>query len=249
MLRRATEIIGYAIETMDDRFGEVEDFYFDDEEWAVRYLVVDTRRWLPSPSVLLSPGPKNIPNMTEGTIPFSMTKEKVKNSPAPETEEPVSQQYQKDLFAYYGWPPYWGNGMALGGPAPLAPPLPLKISPKSSPKDMPDKDPHLRSTKEVTGYHVHARDGEIGHVEDMAIEDGTWKVRYLVVETRNWLPGRQVLVSPDWVGGIDWFEREVHFDVGKERIRNSPPLSEGAPLERDYEERLHAYYGLPRYWV
>ena len=61
-------------------------------------------------------------------------------------------------------------------------------------------DVHLRSANKVTGYRIGATDGDIGHVEDFIIDDETWEIRYMVVDTQNWWPGKKVLVAPQWIG-------------------------------------------------
>jgi hypothetical protein len=111
-----------------------------------------------------------------------------------------------------------------------------------------EKEHHLRSTREVIGYHIQARDGEIGHVEDFIADDQTWAIQYMVVDTRNWLPGRKVLIAPAWIEKVDWLERLVHVDLLRETIQNSPEFDPSAPVNRAYEVRLYDYYGRPKYW-
>jgi len=112
-----------------------------------------------------------------------------------------------------------------------------------------DGDPHLRSAGEVTGYRLQARDGEIGHVKDFIVDDRAWNIRYMVVDTRNWLPGsRKVLISPDWITSIDWLERKVAVDLNVKEIKESPEYDPSAPVNREYEARLYNFYGQPKYW-
>ncbi|MGQ9572218.1 MAG: PRC-barrel domain-containing protein [Dehalococcoidia bacterium] len=103
------------------------------------------------------------------------------------------------------------------------------------------EDPHLRSVKEVTGYHIQATDGEIGHVEDFILDDEDWVIRYMVVDTRNWLPGKKVLVAPGWVENIDWSESKVAVGLSREEIKDSPEYDPSAPVNREYEVRLYDY--------
>jgi len=108
--------------------------------------------------------------------------------------------------------------------------------------------PRLRSADEVEGYHIAASDGEIGHVETFLIDDAAWAIRYMVVDTRNWLPGRKVLVSPAWIQGISWSQNEVTVDLTREQIKNSPPYHKGQPMNREQESVLFTHYGRPTYW-
>jgi hypothetical protein len=115
-------------------------------------------------------------------------------------------------------------------------------------KEERHSDPHLRSTREVIGYHIQARDGEIGHVDDLIVDDELWYLRYLVIDTRNWLPGRKVLVAPAWAEQVSWIERKVYIDLKRETIKNSPEFDPSMPVNREYEVQLYDYYGRPRYW-
>ena len=105
------------------------------------------------------------------------------------------------------------------------------------------------STKEVSGYHIHAFDGSIGHVDDFIVDDESWVIRFLVVDTKNWLPGRKVLIAPLWVDAIDWESRQVRVDMTMEAVKNAPEFDPEAPINREYEERLYDYHGRPKYWL
>jgi hypothetical protein len=110
-------------------------------------------------------------------------------------------------------------------------------------------DSHLRSTREVSGYHIQAADGEMGHVEDFIVDDETWAVRYLVIDTRNWWPGKKVLVSPRWIDSVSWSESKVFVNLTREAIKQSPEYLEESLLTRDYEAALYRHYNRPAYWL
>jgi hypothetical protein len=211
---------------------------FDDLTWAVRYFVVNTGNWLVGRQVLLSPVSLGMPNWMSHVLPVRLTRQQIEDSPPLETDQPVSRQLEHSVAEYYGWPMYWG-GLAT---ATMAIPVMDEKAPRG------EADPHLRSVKDVTGYAIHARDGNIGHVDDLIVDDADWQARYIVVDTRNWLPGRKVLVAPHWFIGIDWAARSVTVDLDKERIRNSPAYEPDAPVNRTYEEHLYDFYGRPAYW-
>ena len=113
--------------------------------------------------------------------------------------------------------------------------LPLVMAGGKEEKEGGESDPHLRSTREVIGYHIQARDGETGHLEDLIVDDESWFIRYLVIDTRNWLPGRKVLVAPAWAEQVDWVARKIHLDLSRETIRNSPKYDPSMPVNREYE--------------
>lgn len=249
MQRSLKSMRGYTLLARDGEIGKVHGFLFDDHDWTVRYLVADTGTWLPGRRVLLWPGVLGRPDWSEQALPVELTREQVKASPPVRADEPVSRQKESDLHTYYGWPPYWRQRPPLSGPASGTSDAALAAA-EAEMNALEEKtpDPHLRSSREVIGYHIEARDGEIGHVEDLIVNVEDWLIRYLVVDTRNWLPGRKVLVSPTWAEEISWRERKVRVDLSRETIENSPEFNPAEPVNRSYEVRLYDYYGRPKYW-
>ncbi len=258
MLRSARDLQGYSIYAADGSVGGVEAFFFDDETWRVRYFLAKAGGLLINREVLIAP--EFVEDM-DGELQIlytNLTKEQVKNSPALEMNRPVADQQEIVYHDYYGADPYWRSGWQTADPtvAPAygGPPYLGMLGPFTEPTEdeVPREgrgDPHLRSTKEVAGYAIGATDGEVGHVEDFVVDDEQWAIRYVVVDTRNWLPGKKVLISPRWVSLTSWPDREVYLDLEKGEIKSAPEWDPDAPLERDYEIRLHEHYGRPPYWV
>ncbi len=248
MLRSVKEIIGYDLEAKDGSIGRCHDFLYDDRDWVVRYLVADTGKWLPGRRVLVSPIALEKPDWDLRKLELDLTTDQVENAPSLSEDEPVSKQFEIDYYAYYGWPYYW-VGPGIWGPYAVPRDLRRAEDKKAAEtKEGGAGDPHLRSSREVTGYHVAAADRDIGHVDDMIVDDTEWVIRYVVVDTRNWLPGRHVLVAPMWFTGIVWSQRKVHTDLTAEEIENSPEFDPSAPINREYERQLYDYYGRPIYW-
>jgi uncharacterized protein YrrD len=242
VLRSTKEILGYRVDAIDGTLGKVRDVYFDDRGWTFRYFVVDTGTWLPDRLVLISPQAVGEPDWTARLVPVERTKEQVENAPSTQHDLPVSRQHEMELALHYRWAPYWG--------AALEPGLPVLVEPaeKAETQEEAEGDPHLRSLKEVLGYHIQARDGEIGHVEDMIAQTDAWVIRYMVVDTRNWLPGRKVLVAPDWTHEVNWDSKLVKVAITRDAIKNSPKYEPFAPVNREYEARLYDFHGRPKYW-
>jgi hypothetical protein len=229
MLRSGLETLGYKIHAADNGIGSSEDFLFDDKDWMIRYLVVNTGTWLSGRRVLISPVALGEPNWEEGIFPVALTRKQVENSPPVETDNPVSRRCEEELHLYHGWMAYWG------------------VKPQGS-VEIPEGDPHLRSMEKVKGYTIQATDGDIGHVEDFIIDTEHWIIRYLVVNTRNWLPDKKVLVAKPWIQAVRWEDLSVYIDMSRESIKKSPEYDPSQLVNREYEIRLCDYYGRPTYW-
>lgn len=246
MLRSINELRDYVLAAEDGEIGRCRDFLFDDRTWTVRYMVADTGKWLPQRKVLISPASLGDPDWKTQLFRVMLTKSQIEGSPELETDAPVSRAYEREWYAHYNWSPYWYGG-GIWGPGAI--PQALADPPRETLEgDDTETDSHLRSAKEVTRYHIQAKDGEIGHVEDFIVDDETWTIRYVVVDTRNWLPGKKVLVAPGWASRIDWKDAKLHLDLEREIIKNGPEYDPSTPVNREYETRLYDYYGRPKYW-
>jgi len=244
MLISAKDFKNFKLRAKDgEDIGHAREFYFDDKYWTVRYLVADTGGWLTGRAVLISPYALEPVNAVERVLPVSLTKKQIEDSPSLETHEPVSRQFETHYYDYYGWPNYGFGSYAWG-----AYPYLLRDQPYERSVDgVQDWDPHLRSTRAVTGYNIQALDGEIGHVEDFVIDAETWSIRYLVVDTKNWWPGKRVLISPQWIERVSWVELMVYLSLSRERIKQAPEYRPEF-LNRDYETSLYHHYEQPEYW-
>jgi uncharacterized protein YrrD len=247
MLFKAKTLEHYKLNCLDGEIGKVEDFYFDDQHWTIRYLLADTGGWLPGRLVLVSPYALREAFKEEHLISVNLTKKQIEESPSLNTDKPVSRQFEVNYSNYYGSPYYWG-GSAIWGLYPTMNGDPV-FSDVRYQKHEENGDSHLRSTKEVARYHIHANDGEIGHVEDFIVDDETWSIRYLVVNTRNWWPGKKVLISPEWIARVSWNDSEVFVNHTREAIKSAPEFTEESLLTRDYESSLYEHYSSKAYWL
>lgn len=264
MLRNLKDLVNYKIGATDGEIGHVKDFYFDDDSWVVRYFVVDAGTWLSSRKVLISPISVRQPDWLDRTLPVSITQQQLKASPDIDTDQPVSRQNEEQLLGFYGYPSYWdGAGMWGEGlyPYSLAPGFPgygververereLEAYLRLERARHRNDDPHLRSCNAVTGYHLHATDGEIGHVSGFLVDDETWAIRYLVVDTSNWWFGHEMLVAPAWIRGVHWADRTVSVDLDRAAIQNAPQYDSNENWSRDQESGLYRHYGRSAYWA
>jgi sporulation protein YlmC with PRC-barrel domain len=242
MLNDASDIQGYTIAATDGDIGTVSDLLFEDTTWLVRWLVVDTGNWLPGRKVLLPVSVLGRLDPAAGRFPVKLTVQQIKDSPDIDTDRPVSRQMETNIYDYYGWSPYWSTGFYMGGYG-YGGGVPLSLpNRKTTDGGMAHDDKHLRSVAEITGYHIHAKDGDIGHISDVLLEDADWSIHYLTVDTSNWLGGKKVLISPRSVKTIDWAERTVGLDVDRARVENSPAYESAALVDRRYEKAYHEHY-------
>ncbi len=219
MQRSVKQLFGYSIEATDGAIGHARDLYFDDVAWKVRYLVVDTGNWLTGRCVLLSPVALDRPAWQRKVLPVRLSRRQVESSPDISTDLPVSRQHEVELFRYYSWPLYWG-GDDVAGPA-AVPIVPSPEEEERRPSPESRGDPHLRSAREVLGYHIRAVDGEIGHLDDLLLDDIGWPVDSLVLDTSNWPGGKKVQVSTDEVLRLEWAERKVYLRLKRDDLRKS----------------------------
>lgn len=230
MVINAHNLKGTAIIARDGAIGEVDDFYFDDEKWTVRYLVVNAGAWLFKRDVLVSPISIEKVDEASNQIIVNLTRDQVKDSPDIDTQKPVSRQHETAFMNYYGFPYYWGGPYLWGDsafPATLAMPPALEsqmaaAATAARQRESEDSyDKHLRSVNEVRGYHIEAVDGEIGHVDDFIIDDKDWAIRFIVIKTGGWLSGRKLLLSPQSIEGISWTESKMFVNLSRDRIAGS----------------------------
>lgn len=249
MLTNIRNLKGFAIQATDGELGTVNDLYFDDETWTIRYFTVATGGWLTGRDVLISPYAVRGVDWQGKRLDVNLTKKQVENSPDIILHKPVSRQHEAEYLGYYGYPYYW-SGTSLWGPGyyPVGLPIsPVRSSARSAQTESADS--HLRSADAVIGYHIEAGDGEIGHVDGFLVEDDIWAIRYVEVATRNWLPGKKVLISPAWVEEVTWLHMNVYVGLSREAIKNAPAYDDSMPITREYEESLHRHYGKPPYWL
>jgi len=275
MLHTLSALRGLELQAQDGILGTVSDFLVDDRNWQVRWMVIDTGVWLTGRKVLIHPAAVISADYATDSLSVALTKAQVAESPDILSDRPVSQQMQTDIYTYYGWNPMWSGGTLqdgrFGGPmlgggesgaiaAPFSAPAyfgahaePAAAEPDlragqaglAGGDDVESADPHLRSIAEITGYHVHAVDGAIGHVADYLLDSATWGVRYLVVDTSNWWIGQQVLIAPQAVTAVQWADHHMELSISRAMIRDSPLWDAANSQTGTYEARAQQHYAMP----
>lgn len=253
MLLNISTIRGHSIAASDGTIGSVSDVLFDDNSWLIRWLVVDTGVWLPGRKVLLPPSVLGHADPTSKTFSVRLTRAQIETSPELDTQSPVSRQFEMSTYNYYGWSPYWGSGYFMGGYGFPGAAITMGADPEVQRRaeeiarhQHDREESNLRSAEEVTGYHIHATDGEIGHLSDLVIEDMDWSIHYLIVDTSNWWMGQKVLISPRSAQDIRWTEHLIYLDVDRQKVKDSPPYDPDMPLDRAHEDRMAGHYAKAR---
>lgn len=248
MLRSLRSMLNYQINAKNEVVGEVEDFFFDDHQWVVRYIVDRLGAFTDQKHLLVSPRSVKSFDWVTKSITTDLTKAQIEKSPDVNAHKPISFQQQDDLAKYFNWPLYaqWGMDSDFGRTNRLE--NNQKALHSVAQKASESADDFLRSAQEVQGYHIHALDGEIGRVDDFIIEDDSWSIRYMAIATHHWTPGRKVLISPHWIHAIRWNDAEVVVNLDRKAVKNSPEFNPHELINRQYEETLYDYYGRPFYW-
>ncbi|MDP4266108.1 MAG: PRC-barrel domain-containing protein [Bacteroidota bacterium] len=241
------DIIGYKIHATDGYLGKVIDFFFDDESWTIRYIVVDTDSLTKGRKVLLSTVALGIPDKETFSFPAKINCDQVINSPDINTQKPVYRKHEIGLFKHYSWPVYWGTEYYSSRTFGTNTESVESGKETKQPEGTTQEDQHIRSTNIIRDYHIQAINGDIGHVDDYIYDPETWKILYIVVKTRNWLPGRKVLISPEWIKEVKWTENKLIANLTQDSIRKSPVYEHTRPLTKDYIAKLHQHY--ERSWI
>lgn len=219
MITSIEDVRGLTLEAKDGEIGTVKDLLFDDAGWSIRYIAADTGGWLTGRQVLLTP---DAVEEIGDRVRVNLTKDQVEGSPPLTTDQPVSRQWETDLYGYYGYAPYWGYAAGWAAPVAMAP-AQSELD-EASVTGTPEGDPHLRSAGEVTGYHVQATDDEIGHVEELLLDDASWTIASVVVDTRNILPGKKVVLGVGEIESISYSDRLVRVSVPRREIERRPEV-------------------------
>jgi len=234
MLNSIKKLSGCRILAVDGEAGRVRDAYIDDDQWVVRYLVVGTSGWLSEQGVLLSPSAVTSIDWKTRAIAVNLTRAQVKHGPDIRTHEPVSRQQEAEHWPYAA---YWAWGTM-----PVIVPTDPLVSAMVEERRRTDQagiDAHLRSSQVVWGYHIQASDDSIGHVADFLFDEDSWAIRYLIADTRNWLPGKHVLISPQWIQAVNWGDREFRVALTRQQIEESPEYDAERLPAQDHRKAQH----------
>ena len=247
MLHSVKALQGFTVLATDGDIGTIKDVYFDDARWTIRYLVIETGGWLSGRRVLISPISFRQPDWKKEEIRVELTRQQVEDSPGIDEEKPISRQHEEEFFRHYDYPLYWVGPLLWGFGA--FPPIggmfggdrddAAAQASSDGTQEVSHVDYHLRSTADVIGYHIRATDHAVGHVEDFLFDEKDWSIQFMAVETRNWLPGKHVLISPQRIDSVSWPDRHVFVNVTRLAIEQSPEYDPANPPSRDGRADLY----------
>lgn len=225
MLRNLKPLYGDKLGALDGEVGHVKDFYFDDQSWAVRYVVADTGTWLTGRQVLLSPYGFGSLRQAGKLLLVNLSRKQIEDSPPIESHKPVSRQYEEEYHRYYGWPLYWQGGSLWGVsdlPTSKPPPKLPRSEPTAGSSPKPERpDAHLRSTQAVAGYHLEASDGVIGLVCDYLVDPQTWAIRELVIKIGHRFSGKEVKILTSQIERISYEKSSVFVRMTKQAVERN----------------------------
>ncbi|MEO7524641.1 MAG: PRC-barrel domain-containing protein [Ferruginibacter sp.] len=249
MQRSINSLLGFTIGATDGEIGKVEDFYFDDSTWTIRYIIVKTGGWLTERKILISPEAILHRDWDNKVLPANLTRKQVEESPDIDTDKPISRQQEDELFAYYPWQSYYdaglyGDGIGMMSVFPIPPILEEGEKEEEANKEKKKHgiETHLRSTHELKGYTIHATDGEIGEVSDFLFDEDAWNITFVVVKTGSLFSKKKVLLSPAWIKDVKWDLQELIVNVTMDKVEHSPEYDSSKPLEMEDATELHNYY-------
>jgi hypothetical protein len=249
MLRSIQKLEGFRILAENEKVGALEEMYFDDAKWVVRYLVVNTLGWLGRRKALISPYAVRSIDGHSHAIYVNLSRGQVEGSPGIDTAKPVSRQQEAAYHRYYDYPPYWQSRMLwASGAMPVLAPLDTRLreeeeeARRQADERLAVADHHLRSSRVVLNYRIEATDDLIGHCADFLFDEMTWAIRYLIIDTRHWLHGKHVLISPRWIRAINWTERTLTVALKREEIEKSPEYDPQYAPTREYERAMYRHY-------
>ena len=254
-LLKFQDIQRWELGAQDGKVGRCHDLLFNDTDWTIRYLVADTRKWLPGRKVLISPLAVSAMEKSADTLDLPLTRDQIRNAPPLDSDAPVSRRYEIAFNRYYDWPNYWA-GSSIREPHLYTTLLhrPEELARRDEirsrfPDKLPEEETHLRSVNEILGYRLLTGDTDLGNIEDLLVDDESWVIRYLIVDARNWLPeSGWLLISQDWVEKIDWADSSITVKLSGQQLKKSPKFDPTMVIDREYERDLHDFYGLPYYW-
>lgn len=243
MLRRLKDLLDRPVSAEDGEIGVTKGFFFDDRQWVVRYVIVETPSKPHLRETIISTAALKNLDWESGKISTDLWLAQVWNGPGVDLESPPDIAQEERIARYYGWPVYWN---ALG--TEVHRPTVMPSGGRAMVVERESTLHALRSTRGMVYFGVRTIDGEIGEITDFLADEASWKIRYFEVDSCDFMNGRRVLLSPDWADAVEWHNHTVEMPLSKSTVKESPAYDPASPVTRDYENKLFDHYKMPKYW-
>lgn len=225
MQRNINSLTGYTMVATDGEIGNIIEFYFDDETWFVRYLILKTGDWLAGRKILISPDALKKTSWTTGVFSVNISKEQIRDSPNIDTNKPVYRSQEIELYAHYDWESDWGSQFYEGGSmgkSNAVPVLDREILTSAEKADIrSNQNLHLRSTAKVLNFRIHSTDGEIGPLVDFVMDDQTWQILFLVAKIRKSPNDKKILIPVEHIRKVEWEQVNILLDINTAVVESS----------------------------
>ncbi len=229
MLYGMRTLEGFRLHAIDGLIGKVRDFHFQNDTWKIRHVLADTARHFAMRHVLLEPSKLGPVDWVSRAIRIRQTRDEIRHDPSLRTDLPLYRRVEEKALNYYAWAPHW---------------TPFSGMPEPDPDFRPDEECILRSRNHLAGYHVLARDGEAGRLEDFILDDTTWEVRMAVVRIGDRGERRSVLVPVGHIEEISFDQRSIQLDFAKAALSNGPVFDPIRLSDPHLEKTVRAHYDL-----
>lgn len=239
MLASLTELRSYYVQGKGGEIGRIEDLCFREDDWIVRYVVVDMED-LGREALLLSAylGPFH---RDTHTVSADIRREQVQNTPAFDRAQPLTKREEQELHELYGWPGYWWEQEHQITPLDDLWGDPLEEPQIPEEREQEEEGPQRQFVSDLLDvYGIQSDDGEVGILQDVIVEDENWAISYLVVNVQP--AGHRVLLAADYIQAVDLGARRIYLAVTKDAIVNSPVVSSEQPITPELEQSLREYY-------
>ncbi|EPX77919.1 hypothetical protein [Salipiger mucosus] len=226
MLMSFHDLRSYGIHATDKQTGSINDFYFDDHEWRLRYLVAHTGFFLTGRETLVGAARLGTPDTERMELPINLSAQELRTAEPGEAHQPANaQRHATHMLPDTGfWAPYLVATELFYTPS-RAQELMAETRDENDTTEAEDyQDMKLRSMVEVIGYKIAEKDGDVGSVCGFLIDPEDWTLQHVVVETGHWLPGRRVAITTRWIEAADWHEQRIHVEVSRQEIEEAPTL-------------------------
>jgi hypothetical protein len=217
MQRNINSLIGYRMEASDGEIGNIIEFYFDDETWFIRYMILKTGVWLSGRKILISTDSLKNTSWTTGLFSVNISKKQIVDSPDIDTDKPVYRSQEIELYAHYEWESDWGNQFYEGGSMGKSNPVPVLdreiLSPAEKANIRSNDHLHLRRTAKSLNFQIHSIDGALGRLVDFVMDDQTWQILFLVAKTHDLPAPKKILIAIEHILKVEWDQNNIFLDL------------------------------------